>query len=110
MCSDKLFIASNNIRGAKDISFSIVRYGNVMGSRGSVIPHFLNIANQGVLPITDDKMTRFNITLDQSVGNGFLGLRKFYRGEIYVPKIPSYRIQDLAKAIGPNCKIKKIRC
>ena len=108
LCSDKLFIASNNIRGAKDTSFSIVRYGNVMGSRGSVIPYFLNIANQGFLPITDDKMTRFNITLDESVEMVFWALENSIGGEIYVPKIPSYRIQDLAKAIGPNCKIKKL--
>ena len=106
LCSDKLFIASNNIRGAKDISFSIVRYGNVMGSRGSVIPHFLKIANDGELTITEENMTRFNITLKESVEMVFWAIENSSGGEIFVPKIPSYRIKDLAKAIGPKCNIK----
>ena len=108
LCSDKLFIAANNIKGKKKISFSIVRYGNVMGSRGSVIPVFLNSKKTGTLLITDNRMTRFNLTLSQSVEMVEWALKNSIGGEIFVPKIPSYKILDLAKAICPNCKIKII--
>ncbi len=104
LCSDKLFIAANNFRGNRDLRFSVVRYGNVMGSRGSVIPFFLNKATTGVLPITDPNMTRFNITLEEGVEMVVWALEKALGGEIFVPKIPSYRIGDVALAIGPNCK------
>jgi UDP-N-acetylglucosamine 4,6-dehydratase/5-epimerase len=103
LCSDKLFVAANNYRGKHDIKFSVVRYGNVMGSRGSVIPFFLNKRNEGVLPITDHRMTRFNITLDDGVKLVLFALEKMWGGEIFVPKIPSYRITDVAEAIGPEC-------
>ena len=104
LCSDKLFIAANNFIGDRDLRFSVVRYGNVMGSRGSVIPFFLNKAKGGVLPITDMNMTRFNIPLDEGVEMVFWALEHALGGEILVPKIPSYRISDVAQAIGPNCK------
>jgi UDP-N-acetylglucosamine 4,6-dehydratase/5-epimerase len=104
LCSDKLFTAANNIRGHRDIRFSVVRYGNVMGSRGSVIPFFLECRKKGVLPITDPNMTRFNITLQEGVDMVLWALENALGGEILVPKIPSYRITDLAEAVGPNCK------
>jgi UDP-N-acetylglucosamine 4,6-dehydratase len=104
LCSDKLFIAANNVRGHRDINFSVVRYGNVMGSRGSVIPFFLDRRKSGVLPITDPEMTRFNITLEEGVDQVFFALEHALGGEIFVPKIPSYRITELAEAIGPECK------
>ena len=104
LCSDKLFTAANNIKGSRDLRFSVVRYGNVMGSRGSVIPFFLQKMSSGILPITDPSMTRFNISLDHSVDMVFWTLENAIGGEILVPKIPSYRIIDLAEAIGPNCK------
>ena len=103
LCSDKLFVAANNIRGSRDISFSVVRYGNVMGSRGSVIPFFMEKRKTGVLPITDPEMTRFNITLDDAVNMVLWSIENAWGGEILVPKIPSYRITDLACAIGPDC-------
>ncbi len=103
LCSDKLFIAANNLKGSRDITFSVVRYGNVMGSRGSVIPYFLNKRTSGVLPITDERMTRFNISLDEGVAMVLYTLQKSIGGEILVPKIPSYKILDVAEAIGPNC-------
>lgn len=103
LCSDKLFTAANNVRGHRDIRFSVVRYGNVMGSRGSVIPFFLERVKTGVLPITDSDMTRFNISLQEGVDMVLWALEKAQGGEIFVPKIPSYRITDLAKAIGPDC-------
>jgi FlaA1/EpsC-like NDP-sugar epimerase len=102
LCSDKLFTAANNIRGHRDIRFSVVRYGNVMGSRGSVIPFFLERRKTGVLPITDPAMTRFNISLQEGVDMVLWTLEHAQGGEIFVPKIPSYRITDLAEAIGPN--------
>ena len=108
LCSDKLFIAANQLTGSNKLSFSIVRYGNVMGSRGSVIPFFIDQSNKGILTITDKRMTRFWITLSQSAE---LVLNSFYRmsgGEIFVPKIPSIKITDLAKAISPSKKIKFI--
>jgi len=104
LCSDKLFIAANNIKGKRDLSFSVVRYGNVMGSRGSVIPFFLEKAKTGVLPITDPAMTRFNISLREGVAMVFWALENARGGELFVPKIPSYRIADVAEAIGPNCE------
>ena len=103
LCSDKLFIAANNIKGERDVRFSVVRYGNVMGSRGSVIPFFLKKAKSGVLPITDPKMTRFNISLEEGVEMVMWALENALGGELLVPKIPSYRITDVAEAIGPNC-------
>ena len=104
LCSDKLFIAANNIKGARDLRFTVVRYGNVMGSRGSVIPFFLEKAKTGILPITDPSMTRFNISLDDGVKMVHWALEKAIGGELLVPKIPSYRILDIAEAIGPNCE------
>lgn len=108
LCSDKIFIAANNSKGNRDLSFSVVRYGNVLGSRGSVIPFFLKEVKKGVLPITDLEMTRFNITLDQSTDMVIWALNNSLGGEIFVPKIPSYRISDLAEAIGPSCEKKII--
>lgn len=104
LCSDKLFVAANNFKGKRDIRFSVVRYGNVMGSRGSVIPFFIKNARTGVLPITSPAMTRFNIPLSDGVGMVVWALEHALGGEILVPKIPSYRIGDLAEAIGPSCK------
>jgi len=104
LCSDKLITAANNIRGTRDITFSVVRYGNVMGSRGSVIPFFLEKKKTGVLPITDLAMTRFNISLQEGVDMVLWALENSCGGEIFVPKIPSYRITDVAKAIGPECE------
>lgn len=105
LTSDKLFIAANNYRGPHDIKFSVVRYGNVMGSRGSVIPFFLDKKKEGILPITDEKMTRFNITLQEGVDFVLKNLERMWGGELFVPKIPSYKILDVAKAIDGNCKI-----
>ena len=104
LCSDKLFIAANNIRGNRDIRFSVVRYGNVMGSRGSVVPYFLEKRKTGSLPITDPNMTRFNISLQQGVDMVLWSIENAWGGEILVPKIPSYRITDVATAIAPECK------
>jgi UDP-N-acetylglucosamine 4,6-dehydratase len=104
LCSDKLFIAANNVRGGRDLKFSVVRYGNVMGSRGSVIPFFLEKRSTGVLPITDPNMTRFNISLEEGVEMVFFALENALGGEIFVPKIPAYRITEVAKAIGPECE------
>lgn len=104
LTSDKLFIAANNYKGDRDIKFSVVRYGNVLGSRGSVIPFFLQKKTTGVLPITDTRMTRFNITLQEGVDFVLKCHKKMWGGELFVPKIPSYRILDLAEAIEPNCK------
>lgn len=103
LCSDKLFVAANNIRGKRDITFCVVRYGNVMGSRGSVIPFFLKKRKEGYLPITDPYMTRFNILLSEGVEMVLAAISVGLGGEIFVPKIPSYRIMDLALAIGPYC-------
>lgn len=104
LCSDKLFIAANNIKGNRDLRFSVVRYGNVMGSRGSVIPFFLEKAKTGILPITDPEMTRFNISLSEGVEMVLWALENALGGEVLVPKIPSYRITDVAEAIGPSCE------
>ena len=108
LTSDKLFIAANNYSGKHNIKFSVVRYGNVMGSRGSVIPFFLNEKKKGVIPITDERMTRFNITLDEGVNFVISSFDRMWGGELFVPKIPSYRITDLSEAIAPNLKIKII--
>ena len=105
LTSDKLFIAANNIRGNKDIKFSVVRYGNVMGSNGSVIPFFLNKRKEGLLPITDANMTRFNISLKDGVKMVMYALQNAWGGEIFIPKIPSYKILDIAQAIAPDCKL-----
>ena len=105
LCSDKLFVAANNLKGSRDMSFSVVRYGNVMGSRGSVIPFFLKEKIKGSLPITDARMTRFNILLDEGVDLVFYAIKNAMGGELYVPKIPSYRISDVAKALAPEAKI-----
>ncbi|MGZ5243963.1 MAG: UDP-N-acetylglucosamine 4,6-dehydratase (inverting) [Bacteroidia bacterium] len=104
LCSDKLFVAANLLKGGKDITFSVVRYGNVMGSRGSVIPYFMEKRKSGVLPITHKDMTRFNISLEEGVDLVLHAIENAWGGEIYVPKIPSYRITDVAEAIGPDCK------
>jgi len=104
LCSDKLFVSANNFRGKHDIKFSVVRYGNVMGSRGSVIPFFMNKRSEGVIPITDKRMTRFNITLADGVSLVLHALTHMWGGEIFVPKIPSYRITDVAEAIAPECE------
>jgi len=108
LCSDKLFVAANNAKGSRDIKFSVVRYGNVFGSRGSVIPLFLKQKKTGTLSITDKRMTRFNITLRQGVEFVFKSLDIMCGGEIFVPKIPSYRIVDVAEAIAPDCQVKEI--
>jgi len=108
LTSDKLFVAANNYRGDRDIKLSVVRYGNVMGSRGSVIPFFIKKSKEGILPITDINMTRFNITLQQGVDFVLKCLEIMWGGELFVPKIPSYRILDLAKAIDSKCKIEVI--
>ena len=105
LTSDKLFVAANNYRGTHDIKFSVVRYGNVMGSRGSVIPFFQSRKQTGTLPITDERMTRFNITLQQGVDFVLQSLERMWGGELFVPRIPSYRILDLAKAIAPEASI-----
>jgi UDP-N-acetylglucosamine 4,6-dehydratase (inverting) len=104
LCSDKLFIAANNIKGNRDLRFSVVRYGNVMGSRGSVVPYFLEKKKSRLLPITDRNMTRFSISLDEGVDMVLWALEHALGGEIFVPKIPSYRITDVAEAIGPECE------
>ncbi len=108
LASDKLFVAANNIRGSKDIHFSVVRYGNIMGSRGSVIPFFMDKRKDGVLPITHKDMTRFNISLQDGVNLVMFALDNHLGGEIFIPKIPSYKILDIAEAIAPECIIKDI--
>jgi UDP-N-acetylglucosamine 4,6-dehydratase (inverting) len=104
LTSDKLFVAANNIKGANPIKFSVVRYGNVMGSNGSVIPFFLKKKKEGKLPITDAAMTRFNISLQGGVDMVMHAIEHAWGGEIFIPKIPSYRITDVAEAIAPNCE------
>ena len=106
LCADKLFIAANNIVGSNDLKFSVVRYGNVMGSRGSVIPLFIEQAKKGVLYLTDPNMTRFNILLEEGVDMVLWALKNTLGGEIFVPKIPSYKLLDVAKAICKNSEIK----
>ena len=104
LTSDKLFIAANNIKGENPIRFSVVRYGNVMGSNGSVIPFFIKKRTEGQLPITDPNMTRFNISLQGGVEMVMHALEHAWGGELFVPKIPSYRIMDVANAVGPECE------
>ena len=108
LASDKLFIAGNSYSGAQETCFSVVRYGNVMGSRGSVIPFFMQQADKGVLPITDTRMTRFMITLEQGVGLVWRAFEDMVGGEIYVKKIPSMKVTDIAKAIDPNAQYEVI--
>ncbi|MFM7726834.1 MAG: UDP-N-acetylglucosamine 4,6-dehydratase (inverting), partial [Flavobacteriales bacterium] len=104
LVSDKLFVAANGIKGTKNCTFSVVRYGNLMGSNGSVIPFFMKKKDEGILPITDINMTRFNITLQEGVDMVLHALDTAWGGEIFVPKIPSYRITEVAEAIAPGCK------
>lgn len=106
LCSDKLFIAANNMKGKRELTFSVVRYGNVLGSRGSVVPFFLEQRKSKTLPITHQDMTRFNITLEEGVAMVMYALENAWGGELFVPKIPSYRITEVAKAIGPDCEHK----
>ncbi|MEL6486218.1 MAG: UDP-N-acetylglucosamine 4,6-dehydratase (inverting) [Pseudomonadota bacterium] len=108
LCSDKIFTAANNIRGSRDLRLSVVRYGNVIGSRGSVVPFFLAQRASGVIPITDPAMTRFNISLQEGVEMVMWALDNAHGGEIFVPKIPSYRITDVAEAIAPECETKVV--
>lgn len=108
LVSDKLFIAANNILGDRDLRFSVVRYGNVMGSRGSVIPFFMEKAKSGVIPITHKDMTRFNISLEEGVEMVLWAIKNAIGKEIFVPKIPSYKIETVAKAIAPNAEMKLI--
>ena len=105
LTSDKLFVAANNIKGSKDINFSVVRYGNVFASDGSVVPFFMNQKKNGELPITDLKMTRFNITIQGGIDMIMYAIENSLGGEIFIPKIPSYKITDLANAICPSCKL-----
>jgi len=104
LASDKLFVAANNFKGEQNIQFSVVRYGNVMGSNGSVIPFFMNKKREGLIPITSEKMTRFNISLQGGVDMVIHALQNAWGSEIFIPKIPSYKIMDVAEAIAPNCK------
>jgi len=108
LCSDKLFVSANNIRGRRDSRFAVVRYGNVLGSRGSVVPFFLEHRRNGWLPITDDRMTRFNITLDQGVALVLRTLKDLWGGEIVVPRIPSYRILEVADAVAPDAEKRRV--
>jgi UDP-N-acetylglucosamine 4,6-dehydratase (inverting) len=105
LTSDKLFVAANNIKGTNPIKFSVVRYGNVMGSNGSVIPFFMNKKKEGKLPITDPSMTRFNISLQGGVDMVMHAMEHAWGGEIFIPKIPSYKITDVAEAVAPGCKL-----
>ncbi len=108
LCADKLFVAANNMIGRQDLNFSVVRYGNVMGSRGSVVPFFIREKEKGVLPITDKRMTRFNISIEEGVAFALYAMENAMGGEIFVPKIPSFKITDLAEAIAPGMKTKII--
>ena len=108
LTSDKLFLAANNYKGKKDIKFSVVRYGNVLGSEGSILPFFIKCKQNNIFPITDKRMTRFNITLDESVSFVLFCLKNMWGGELFVPKIPSFKIIDLAKAISNKPKFKII--
>ena len=108
LCSDKLFVTANNIKGKNKIKFSVVRYGNVLGSRGSVLPVFMKQKEQNIFTITDKEMTRFNITLKEGVEFVDWGMNNNFGGEIFVPKIPSFKVVDLVKAISPKAKMKII--
>ena len=105
LCSDKLFVSGNTYAGGAETCFGVVRYGNVVGSRGSVIPFFINKRQSGRLPVTHQDMTRFWITLEQGVEFVINSLDKMHGGELFIPKIPSMKITDLARAIGPDCEI-----
>lgn len=105
LCSDKLLVSANGLVGKRDLKFSVVRYGNVMGSRGSVIPFFLNRRYETSMPVTDERMTRFNISLDEGVNMVLWAVKNMRGGEIFVPKIPSYRILDVVKAINPEATV-----
>ena len=105
LVSDKLFIAANNIKGNRDLRFSVVRYGNVMGSRGSVIPFFMQKREEGIIPVTHKEMTRFNISLEEGVEMVLWAIENAIGSEIFVPKIPSYTIETVAQAIAPNCQV-----
>jgi FlaA1/EpsC-like NDP-sugar epimerase len=105
LASDKLFVAGNSYAGAQDTRFSVVRYGNVMGSRGSVLPFFVSIRDRGVLPITDERMTRFMITLEQAVQLVWHAIADMQGGEIYVKKIPSMKVTDIAKSVVPDARL-----
>lgn len=108
LCSDKLFVSANNYSGKKPTRFAVVRYGNVVGSRGSVVPFFLRERAKGILPITDMRMTRFWITIEQGAWLVFNALREMYGGEIFIPKIPSMRMDELAKTIAPECELTEV--
>ena len=108
LVSDKLFTAANNITGSKDIRFSVVRYGNVMGSRGSVIPFFMKKKEEGILPITHEEMTRFNISLQDGVNMVMYAIENHLGGEIFIPKIPSYKILDIAEAVAPDIETRVV--
>ncbi len=108
LCSDKLFVAANSYAGGKATRFAVVRYGNVVGSRGSVLPLFLERRAGGVLPITDPRMTRFWITLEQGVRFVLRSIERMQGGELFVPKIPSIRVVDLARAVGPDCRLEVV--
>lgn len=108
LCSDKLFVAANNMKGQRDITFSVVRYGNVMGSRGSVIPYFLSLRNSSSIPVTHPEMTRFNISLEEGVNLVLYAIEHSVGGEIFVPKLPSYKILDLAEAVAPALPVKTV--
>ncbi|WP_412759094.1 UDP-N-acetylglucosamine 4,6-dehydratase (inverting) [Neobacillus cucumis] len=108
LASDKLFVAANSYCGSKKTRFAVVRYGNVVGSRGSVVPFFKRVKETGVIPITDERMTRFWITLDQGVQFVIDNLGRMRGGEIFVPKIPSMKVTDLATALAPDCKVEII--
>ncbi len=108
LCADKLFVSSNKYYGDTNVKFTVVRYGNVMGSRGSVVPFFIKNAHKGVLPITDKNMTRFNILMKQCIDTVIFSLKQAVGGELIVPKMPSVKITDLAKAINPNIKLSYI--
>jgi FlaA1/EpsC-like NDP-sugar epimerase len=108
LCSDKLFVAANHFKGPRALKLSVVRYGNVIGSRGSVVPLFLKKRFEGALPVTDARMTRFNISLDEGVRLVLFAFRTMWGGEIFVPKIPSYRILDLAKAVAPDARLEMV--
>lgn len=105
LTSDKLFVAANNVKGNNPIKFSVVRYGNVMGSNGSVIPFFMKKKSEGKLPITDATMTRFNISLQGGVDMVMHAIEHAWGGEIFIPKIPSYKITDVAEAVAPECTL-----
>ncbi len=108
LCSDKLFVAGNNISGDRDLKISVVRYGNVLGSRGSVVPYFLKQRKNGKLTVTHNEMTRFSLTLESAVDLVLMAHEQHWGGEIFIPKIPSYRITDLIEAVAPGMEVEEI--